>query len=142
VSWVSGDKRRLYYATASPSAENTEQRTVTLRIWSHEGVLTEQRTASIPPGERPGFICAGDVAMIGMLSSGEPAIQQVCLPQTRDASAPQLNRLFALRGDTLSLIARAVDHKPALGDWGRRALWRVRLPKSLMLLEGGETPLF
>jgi hypothetical protein len=140
VSWVSGDGRRIYCVTAAPSGTKTERRTVTLRIWSDEGALVEQRTASLPPADRAGFLCIGQISMVGLLSADkpadEPAIEQVCPPpQSKAPRAPSLNRLFVYRGDKLILLVRAVEYsrEPGLG----RSAWGRLLPKGFRLLEAG-----
>jgi hypothetical protein len=138
VSWISGDGRRIYCVTAAPSGDKTDRRTVTLRIWSDEGALVEQRTASLPPADRAGFLCTGEISMIGLLSADkpadEPAIEQVCPPQSKAPRAPTLYRLFVYRGDKLILV-RAVEYTGEVGL--AQSGWRGLLPEGLRLLEAG-----
>lgn len=134
ASWMSGDRRRIYCLTALPPAEaRPERRVLTRRVWSDEGAPLLQQTASLPPADRPGFLRFGEVRVIGLLGSGELAIEEVCLPQSGDVSAPRLGRLFALRGDKLVLLASAVDRP----DGVSADIWRVRLPKGVWLQSGG-----
>ena len=133
ASWLSADARRIYCAT-TPAPKNAAKQTVALRIWSSEGVLLEQHASSVPPVDRPGVQCAGHIQMIGIFVSGEAAIEQICAPvQLRDWDGSALGRLFALRGDKLVQVASVVSTSFLVGQW------RARLPKGVLLQEGGRS---
>lgn len=123
------DRGRIYCLESKTTYEETVPYVVTVRAWSLDGLELERHVATLPFPKRANFYTKGYLHLIGFLSKGEPAVEEVHMPSSLNTNAPRLSRLFALRGDTAVLIASFV-RSPAL-CYGPAA-WKNDLP-------GGET---
>jgi hypothetical protein len=129
-SVLAPDRGRIYCLEDKTTSLDTDPYVITLRAWSLDGAEVERHVATLPISRRPDFYEKGYLHLIGFLSTGEPAIEEVHMPRSLDSNAPRLSRLFALRGDTAVLVASFV-RSPWLsygaGAWKNELPWGMKL---------------